>query len=81
VPPELPAPGRRYLTGPSRIGFPRLEEKPMTARILLIAGLMAAGLGMAACENTVRGVGQDTQKAGQGIQQSVPPERQTQPMQ
>jgi predicted small secreted protein len=52
----------------------------MIARIVLIASLMAAGLGLAACENTVRGFGQDTQKAGQGIQQSVPPERQTQPM-
>ncbi|MGK9230514.1 entericidin A/B family lipoprotein [Inquilinus limosus] len=56
----------------------------MIARILLIAGLLTAGLGMAACENTVRGFGQDTKEAGQGIQQSVPPERQTtqpQPMQ
>ena len=51
----------------------------MTARILLIAGLLAAGLGMAACDNTVRGFGQDTQKAGQGIEQSVQPKPQPQP--
>ena len=45
----------------------------MIARIVLIAGLMAAGLGMAACDNTVRGVGQDTQKAGESIEQSTKP--------
>ncbi|MGO1080495.1 entericidin A/B family lipoprotein [Inquilinus sp. CA228] len=46
----------------------------MIARIVLIAGLL--GLGMAACENTVRGVGQDTQKAGENIEQSVQPKPQ-----
>ena len=45
----------------------------MTTRIILIAGLLAAGLGMAACDNTVRGIGQDTQKAGQSIEQSTKP--------
>ena len=43
----------------------------MIARIILIAGLL--GLGMAACDNTVRGVGQDTQKAGENIEQSTKP--------
>lgn len=52
----------------------------MIARIVLITGLLAAGLGMAACENTVRGVGQDTQKAGENIEQSVQPKPQPQPM-
>lgn len=45
----------------------------MIARFVLIAGLLAAGLGMVACENTVRGVGQDTQEAGEGIEESVQP--------
>lgn len=45
----------------------------MIARIVLIAGLLAAGLGMAACDNTVRGVGQDTKAAGQGIENTVKP--------
>lgn len=45
----------------------------MIARIVLITGLLAASLGMAACDNTVRGFGQDTQKAGQGIEQSTKP--------
>jgi len=45
----------------------------MITRIVLIVGLMAASLGMAACDNTVRGVGQDTQKAGQNIEGSTKP--------
>ncbi|MGL4966477.1 MAG: entericidin A/B family lipoprotein [Inquilinus sp.] len=45
----------------------------MIARIVLIAGLLGAGLGMAACDNTVRGVGQDTQRAGENIEQSTQP--------
>jgi predicted small secreted protein len=45
----------------------------MIARIVLIAGLLAAGFGIAACDNTVHGFGQDTQNAGQGIKESVQP--------
>ena len=45
----------------------------MTKRIVLIAGLLAVGLSMAACNNTVRGFGQDTSNAGQGIKNSVQP--------
>ena len=45
----------------------------MITRIVLIVGLLAASLGMAACNNTVRGVGQDTQKAGQNIEGTTKP--------
>ena len=45
----------------------------MITRIVLITGLLAANLSMAACNNTVRGVGQDTQKAGQNIEGATKP--------
>jgi predicted small secreted protein len=33
--------------------------------------LAAAGLGLAACENTVRGAGQDMQETGQAVEQGA----------
>ncbi len=33
--------------------------------------LATAGLGLAACENTIRGAGQDVQETGQAVEEAV----------
>ena len=40
----------------------------MKARILILSLLLAATAAAAACDNTVRGVGRDTERAGEAIQ-------------
>ena len=38
---------------------------------LYFAMLAVAGIGLAACENTVRGAGQDLQETGQAVEQGA----------
>ena len=42
----------------------------MKAKILILGLLLAATAATAACDNTVRGVGRDTEKAGEAIQRA-----------
>lgn len=40
-------------------------------KIVMMAALLAAALGLAACDNTVRGAGQDLRDTGQAVADTV----------
>lgn len=49
---------------------PIIRMKANIARLVVAAALMASALSLTAC-NTMRGLGQDVEKAGEGIQKAA----------
>ncbi len=47
----------------------------MKSRLFMLSMCAVALAGLAACENTVHGAGQDIENAGESIQKNVPPKR------
>jgi predicted small secreted protein len=44
---------------------------PSLRRRLFLATLAATALGLAACENTIRGAGEDVRETGQAVEDAV----------
>lgn len=47
----------------------------MKIKTVALSLLALSTLGLAACENTIHGAGQDIENAGESVQQNVPPKQ------